>query len=62
MAVIALLAILVKVPIYGLHGWLPKVHVEAPTWGSILLAGVAIKLGVYGMYVLVVSGVGGAYM
>lgn len=49
-------------PIYGLHGWLPKVHVEAPTWGSILLAGVVIKLGVYGMYVLVVSGVGGAYM
>nr|AFJ14729.1 NADH dehydrogenase subunit 4 [Pomphorhynchus tereticollis] len=59
---ITLLAMLVKVPMYGLHGWLPKVHVEAPTWGSILLAGVVIKLGVYGMYVLVVSGVGGAYM
>ena len=47
---------LVKVPIYGLHGWLPKVHVEAPTWGSVLLAGVIIKIGLYGMGVLVRRG------
>ena len=47
---------LVKVPIYGLHGWLPKVHVEAPTWGSVLLAGVIIKIGLYGMDVLVRRG------
>ena len=47
---------LVKVPIYGLHGWLPKVHVEVPTWGSVLLAGVIIKIGLYGMGVLVRRG------
>nr|AFJ14693.1 NADH dehydrogenase subunit 4 [Pomphorhynchus laevis] len=57
---IVLLAMLVKVPIYGLHGWLPKVHVGSPTWGSILLAGVVIKLGVYGMYILTMSGVAGS--
>nr|QJU04392.1 NADH dehydrogenase subunit 4 [Pomphorhynchus laevis] len=57
---IILLAMLVKVPMYGLHSWLPKVHVEAPTWGSILLAGVVIKLGVYGMHILMSSGVAGS--
>nr|YP_009241147.1 NADH dehydrogenase subunit 4 [Plagiorhynchus transversus]AMK97080.1 NADH dehydrogenase subunit 4 [Plagiorhynchus transversus] len=41
---------LVKVPIYGLHGWLPKVHVEAPSWGSVVLAAVMIKMGLYGMW------------
>jgi NADH-quinone oxidoreductase subunit M len=37
-----------KVPIFPLHIWLPEAHVEAPTIGSVLLAGILLKLGVYG--------------
>ena len=44
------LSFLVKFPIYGLHLWLPKAHVEAPVGGSIYLAGLLLKLGVYGVY------------
>ena len=40
---------LIKFPIYGLHLWLPKVHVESPLYGSMLLAGILIKLGVFGL-------------
>lgn len=43
------IAFAVKVPIYPVHGWLPEAHVEAPTGGSIILAGVLLKLGLYGM-------------
>nr|YP_009000446.1 NADH dehydrogenase subunit 4 [Argas miniatus]AHF21647.1 NADH dehydrogenase subunit 4 [Argas miniatus] len=43
-------AFLVKVPMYMLHLWLPKAHVEAPISGSMILAGVLLKLGVYGLY------------
>ena len=43
------LAFLVKLPIFFLHRWLPKAHVEAPTLGSILLAGVLLKLGGFGL-------------
>lgn len=43
------LAFLVKCPVYFLHGWLPKAHVEAPLIGSVLLAGVILKLGCYGL-------------
>nr|QEG77740.1 NADH dehydrogenase subunit 4 [Brentisentis yangtzensis] len=50
-----ILAFLVKVPMYGLHSWLPKVHVEAPMWGSVILAAVLIKMGVYGLYLMVMS-------
>nr|YP_011002182.1 NADH dehydrogenase subunit 4 [Bolbosoma nipponicum]WPN89834.1 NADH dehydrogenase subunit 4 [Bolbosoma nipponicum] len=47
---LVVMGLLVKVPIYGLHSWLPKVHVEAPTWGSVVLAAVMIKMGVYGLW------------
>lgn len=46
------LSFMVKSPIYTLHSWLPKAHVEAPLVGSILLAGVILKLGRYGLLVL----------
>ena len=39
----------VKLPIYGLHYWLPMAHVEAPTFGSIILAGILLKLGGVGL-------------
>lgn len=38
----------VKVPVFPLHTWLPDAHVEAPTAGSVLLAGVLLKMGTYG--------------
>jgi len=43
------LCFFVKVPIYGLHLWLAKAHVEAPVFGSILLASILLKLGLYGL-------------
>lgn len=42
-------AFLIKIPIYLVHLWLPKAHVEAPLVGSIVLAGVILKLGSYGL-------------
>jgi NADH-quinone oxidoreductase subunit M len=43
------LAFAIKVPIFPLHTWLPDAHVEAPTGGSVLLAGVMLKFGAYGL-------------
>jgi len=43
------LSFAIKVPLFPLHTWLPDAHVEAPTAGSILLAGVLLKMGTYGL-------------
>jgi NADH-quinone oxidoreductase subunit M len=52
-AILALIAMLitffVKTPVFPVHTWLPAAHVEAPTAGSVILAGVMLKLGTYGM-------------
>jgi NADH-quinone oxidoreductase subunit M len=42
-------AFAIKVPLFPFHTWLPDAHVEAPTAGSILLAGVMLKMGTYGL-------------
>src|SRR5881396_1959758 len=43
------LAFAIKVPLFPFHTWLPDAHVEAPTAGSVLLAGVLLKMGTYGL-------------
>ena len=53
MAALVLFALLigfgVKLPIVPLHNWLPDAHVEAPTEGSVVLAGLQLKMGAYGL-------------
>jgi NADH-quinone oxidoreductase subunit M len=52
-AILALIAMLVtffvKIPVFPVHTWLPLAHTEAPTAGSVILAGVLLKLGTYGL-------------
>jgi NADH:ubiquinone oxidoreductase subunit 4 (subunit M) len=48
-AFVILIPFLVKIPVFGLHFWLPKAHVEASTRGSMILAGLLLKLGRYGV-------------
>lgn len=43
------MAFAIKIPMFPLHIWLPEAHVEAPTAGSIILAGVLLKMGTYGL-------------
>jgi NADH-quinone oxidoreductase subunit M len=44
-----MIAFAIKVPMFPFHTWLPDAHVEAPTAGSVILAGVLLKMGTYGM-------------
>ncbi len=44
------LAFAIKVPMFPLHTWLPDAHVEAPTAGSVILAGILLKMGTYGFF------------
>ena len=47
---IILIPLLVKLPMFMVHLWLPKAHVEAPVFGSIVLAGILLKLGAFGLW------------
>ena len=49
------LAFAIKVPLFPFHTWLPDAHVEAPTAGSVILAGVLLKMGTYGLPALRLS-------
>ena len=48
--VLFLIAFMIKMPVFPFHGWLPDAHTEAPTTGSMILAGVLLKYGGYGLF------------
>nr|YP_010535735.1 NADH dehydrogenase subunit 4 [Ornithodoros asperus]UYB78751.1 NADH dehydrogenase subunit 4 [Ornithodoros asperus]UYB78764.1 NADH dehydrogenase subunit 4 [Ornithodoros asperus] len=48
--VAGIMGFLIKIPMFIVHVWLPKAHVEAPVAGSMVLAGVLLKLGIYGLF------------
>nr|YP_010693863.1 NADH dehydrogenase subunit 4 [Haemaphysalis bispinosa]WCD42303.1 NADH dehydrogenase subunit 4 [Haemaphysalis bispinosa] len=48
--ILMMFGFLVKIPVFFFHLWLPKAHVEAPISGSMILAGILLKLGIYGIY------------
>jgi len=49
---VLIMCFLVKLPVFGLHYWLPKAHVESPTLGSCILAAILLKTGCYGIFVV----------
>lgn len=61
---VIILPFLVKLPTWGTHLWLPKAHVEAPIRGSIILAGILLKLGGYGLIIIIslLHKIGGDYI
>ena len=52
-SLVLMTAFAVKLPIFGVHIWLPKAHVEAPVLGSMVLAAILLKLGRYGLWIFI---------